>query len=174
MSKVIPRDEEIKLGHNRYLVSETDATGVITYCNDYFTEISGYTREELIGKQHNIIRHPDMPKVIFKLLWKRIQSGKNVNALVKNLAKDGRYYWIFTEFKTRIDLDTHSVIGYTAHRKSISHDIVDVISKMYAQLLEIEKTQGVEASEKHLKKILKEKGSDITFVNLLENIYKFF
>ena len=101
MEKVIPLNEEIKLANKRYLVSETDAKGVITYCNDYFTEISGYKREELIGKQHNIIRHPDMPRLVFKLLWERIQSGKNVNALVKNLAKNGKYYWIFTEFKTR-------------------------------------------------------------------------
>ncbi len=117
MSDVTPRDEEIVLENNRYLVSETDDKGVITYCNDYFTEISGYSREELIGQQHNIIRHPDMPRVIFKLLWERIQSGKNINAVVKNLAKDGKYYWIFTEFKTRLDLDTNTVIGYTAHRK---------------------------------------------------------
>ena len=76
MSGVIPKNEEIELENNRYLVSETDEKGIITYCNDYFTEISGYDREELLGQQHNLIRHPDMPKVVFKLLWERIQSGK--------------------------------------------------------------------------------------------------
>lgn len=174
MSQVIPRDEEIKLENNRYLVSETDAKGVITYCNDYFTQIAGYTREELIGKQHNIIRHPDMPKTIFRLLWQRIQSGKNINALVKNLAKDGRYYWIFTEFKTRVDLDTNTVIGYTAHRKTISSDIVEVVSALYAKLVEIEQEKNMDAAEDYLNAYLKEKGKEIDFVNLLDHIYKFY
>lgn len=166
--------KEIKLGHNRYLVSETNHKGIITYCNDYFCEISGYERDELLGCQHNIIRHPDMPKVVFKLLWKRIKKGKNINAVIKNLTKDGKYYWVFTEFNTRIDLDTNTVIGYTAHRKAISDDTVDTISKIYANLLLIEQKEGVEKAEEFLKEFLKEKGEDITFVNLLDNIYKFY
>ncbi len=174
MNKITPLNEEIKLENKRYLVSETNAKGVITYCNDYFTEISGYSREELMGKQHNIIRHPDMPKVIFKLLWERIQSGKNINAVVKNLAKDGRYYWIFTEFKTRVDLDTNTVIGYTAHRKTISDSAIAVISPLYAKLLEVENKESVEAAEKYLINFLKTKGEEINFVNLLDYIHKFY
>lgn len=174
MNKVIPRNEEIKLEKNRYLVSETDAKGVITYCNDYFTEISGYSRAELLGHQHNIIRHPDMPRVVFKLLWERIKSGKNINALVKNLAKDGKYYWIFTEFKTRVDLDTNTVIGYTAHRKTISEDAVEIISSLYSDLREIEEQEGMEAAEKYLNEFLQEKGEDINFANLLDHIHKFY
>ena len=174
MSNVIPLEKEIKLENNRYLVSETDAKGVITYCNDYFTQISGYDREELIGHQHNIIRHPDMPKVIFKLLWERIQSGKNINAVVKNLAKDGRYYWIFTEFKTRLDLDTNTVIGYTAHRKTISHDAVEVISGLYAKLKEIEENEDMQSAQEYLNEYLQSKDSKINFVNLLDHIHKFY
>lgn len=174
MSSIIPLEKEIKLENNRYLVSETDAKGVITYCNDYFTQISGYAKEELIGHQHNIIRHPDMPKVIFKLLWERIKSGKNINAVVKNLAKDGRYYWIFTEFKTRLDLDTNSVIGYTAHRKTISHDAVEVISKLYAKLKEIEEKEDMETAQEYLNNYLQEKDPKINFVNLLDHIHKFY
>ncbi|WP_072680823.1 PAS domain-containing protein [Arcobacter sp. LA11] len=174
MSNVVAKDDEIKLENNRYLVSETDANGVITYCNDYFTQISGYTREELLGQQHNIIRHPDMPKVIFKLLWERIQSGKNINAIVKNLAKDGRYYWIFTEFKTRVDLDTNDIIGYTAHRKTISHDAVEVISELYAKLKEIEEKEDMDAAEKYLNEYLQTKDKKINFVNLLDHIHKFY
>ena len=174
MSKIVPRNEEIILTNGRYLVSETDAKGLNTYCNDYFIEISGYSREELLNHQHNIIRHPDMPKVIFKLLWERIQTGKNVNAIIKNLAKDGRYYWIFTEFKTRIDLDTNTVIGYTAHRKTISHSAVDVISSLYAKLVEIEQKEDIQSAENYLNKFLQSKGEDINFVNLLDHIHKFY
>ncbi len=174
MAKTIPKNEEIKLDKNRYLVSETDAKGVITYCNDYFIEISGYSKEELLGSQHNIIRHPDMPKIIFKLLWQRIQSGENINAVIKNLAKDGRYYWIFTEFKTRVDLDTNSVIGYTAYRKTLSHDVIDIISELYNKLLEIEQKDSIDAAEKYLEEYLKAKDEKINFINLLDHIHKFY
>jgi PAS domain S-box-containing protein len=174
MSKPTPVDEEIVLDPKRYIVSETDETGKITFCNDYFIEICGYSREELIGKPHSIIRHPDMPKVVFKLLWETISQGKNINAVIKNLAKDGRYYWIFTEFESRRDADTGKIIGYQASRKTISKHVIEVISDLYAKLSEIEKNEGVEASEKYLVSFLKEKGDDIEFANIMEEIHRFY
>jgi len=174
MKKPTPIDEEIKLDPKRYIVSETDAKGKITYANDYFMEVSGYTQEELIGKSHNIVRHPDMPKVVFKLLWETISQGKNINAVVKNLAKDGRYYWIFTEFESRKNQDTGEIIGYHADRKSISPHVLEIIADLYTQLLEIEKKDGVEASQKYLVKFLKDKGEDIEFSNIMEEIHRFY
>ena len=174
MSKPIPLDEEIQLDPKRYIVSETDEKGKITYCNDYFIEVCGYSKEELIGSPHNIIRHPDMPKVVFKLLWETISQGKNINAVVKNLAKDGRYYWIFTEFESRKDTDTGKIIGYHAARKKISKHVIEVIAKLYAKLLEIEKTQDIEASQKYLVEFLKEKGDDMEFANIMEEIHRFY
>lgn len=172
--KPAPVDQEILLDPKRYIVSETDEKGRITYCNDYFLEVSGYALEELIGKPHSIIRHPDMPKVVFKLLWETISQGKNINAVVKNLAKDGRYYWIFTEFETRKDSDTGEIIGYHADRKSISKHVLEIIAKLYEELLQIEKNHGVEASEQHLVSFLKEKGDDVQFANIMEEIHKFY
>ena len=174
MQKPTPRDEEIMLDPKRYIVSETDEKGKITFVNDYFIEVSGYSEEELLGKPHSIVRHPDMPKVVFKLLWETISQGKNINAVVKNLAKDGRYYWIFTEFETRKDTDTGEIIGYHAARKSISKHVLEIIADLYAQLLEIEKRKDVEASEKFLISFLKEKGDDIEFANIMEEIHKFY
>ena len=172
--KPIPIDEEIVLDPKRYIVSETDEKGKITFVNDYFTEVSGYSEEELMGKAHNIVRHPDMPKVVFKLLWETISQGKNINAVVKNLAKDGRYYWIFTEFESRRDTDTGKIIGYHAARKSISKHVLEIIAELYTELLEIEKNEGVEASEKYLVAFLKEKGEDIEFANIMEEIHRFY
>jgi len=174
MVKPTPRDEEIELDPKRYIVSETDEKGRITFANDYFMEVSGYTQEELIGKPHNIVRHPDMPKVVFKLLWQTIGAGKNINAVVKNLAKDGRYYWIFTEFEIRKDTDTGEIIGYHASRKSISKHVIEIIADLYAQLLKIEQTDGIEASEKYLVEFLKEKGDDIEFADIMEEIHRFY
>lgn len=174
MAKPTPTGVEIELDSKRYIVSETDEKGKITYCNDYFVEVSGYDREELIGKPHSMIRHPDMPKVVFKLLWETISQGKNINAVVKNLAKDGRHYWIFTEFESRVDTDTGKIIGYHAARKSISKHVLEIIENLYAELLEIEKADGVEASEKYLVIFLKEKGDDIRFADIMEEIHRFY
>ena len=174
MTKPAPLNEEIQLDPKRYIVSETDAKGRITFANDYFKEVSGYSDEELMGVAHNVVRHPDMPKVVFKLLWETISQGKNINAVVKNLAKDGRYYWIFTEFESRRDIDTGNIMGYTASRKSISKYVIEVITKLYKELLEIEKKDGLEASEKYLNNFLKDKGDDITFANMMEEIHRFY
>ena len=174
MNKPTPIDEEIVLDPKRYIVSETDETGKITYCNEYFMEVSGYSNDELIGQAHNIVRHPDMPRVVFKLLWQTIGAGKNINAVVKNLAKDGRYYWIFTEFEIRKDTDTGKIIGYHASRKAISKHVIEIISDLYAELLRIEKSDGVEASEVYLVDFLKSKGDDIEFANIMEEIHKFY
>jgi len=174
MQKPTPIDEEIKLDPKRYIISETDAKGKITYCNDYFMEVSGYNAEELIGKAHNIVRHPDMPKVVFKLLWETISKGKNINAVVKNLAKDGRYYWIFTEFESVKDMATGEIMGYHADRKSISPHVLEIIAELYAELLKIEQKEGVEASEKYLISFLKERGDDIEFANIMEEIHRFY
>jgi len=174
MNKPIPKDEEVQLDPKRYIVSETDSTGKITYANDYFMEVSGYSQEELIGKPHSIVRHPDMPKVVFKLLWETIKQGKNINAVVKNLTKDGRYYWIFTEFEIRRDTDSGEIIGYHASRKTISKHVIEIIAELYTKLLEIEKNESVEASEKYLISFLKEKGDNIEFADIMEEIHKFY
>ena len=174
MIKPTPIDEEIVLDPKRYIVSETDEKGKITYCNDYFKEVSGYSDEELIGHPHSVVRHPDMPKVVFKLLWETISQGKNINAVVKNLAKDGRNYWIFTEFESRKNTDTGEIIGYHASRKTVSKYIIDIIANLYAELLAVEKSSGVEASEKYLNDFLKEEGDDITFANIMEEIHRFY
>lgn len=86
---IVPKDELI--------VSRTDLKGNITYANETFAQISGYEVEELIGKPHNIVRHPDMPKKIFKELWKTLQEGKSWSGFIKNLRKDRGYYWVYAQ-----------------------------------------------------------------------------
>lgn len=85
---------EVAFPANAYLVSRTDLKGVITYANDAFVEISGFTREELIGKSHNIVRHPDMPEAAFADLWNTVKSGLPWRGLVKNRCKNGDFYWV--------------------------------------------------------------------------------
>ena len=86
---IVPKEELI--------VSRTDLKGIITYANDTFAQISGYEADELIGKPHNIVRHPDMPKSIFKDLWKQLQTTGRWSGVVKNLRKDEGFYWVYAE-----------------------------------------------------------------------------
>ncbi len=172
MQRPTPIDEEITLDNTKYIESDTDLKGIITDCNDYFAEISRYTREELIGQPHNIVRHPDMPKIAFKILWDRLKAGQNINLAVKNLAKDGRYYWVFTHFDFKKDINSGEIVGYVAYRKTISKNVTDTLLPIYRKLVEIEKTEGMEGSERYLTKLLNE--HDLTIDTLLDEIYKLY
>jgi len=151
-------DEKIDLDPKKYIVSKTDIEGIIEYANDYFIEVSGYNEGELVGEPHSIVRHPDMPKIIFKIMWDRLEEGKNIYAIVKNRAKDGRYYWITTDFEANLDKVTNKPISYVAYRQAASDKIVAEIEPLYKKLLEIEKTLGMEGSQKYLNGYLEEKG----------------
>ena len=168
MNRPEPIDHEIKLSPKRYIVSKTDPKGVIEYGNDYFVEISGYTEAELIGQPHSIIRHPDMPKIVFKMMWERIKKKENIMAVVKNLAKDGSYYWVVTEFESKSDPITNEIISYTAFRKAAPKKAVEAIEPIYKKLIEIEATGGMEASEKYLRGFLEEK--NVTYDELIDQI----
>ncbi len=157
MKRPEPIDNEIKLDTKRYIVSKTDSKGIIEYGNDYFVKISGYRESELIGKPHNIIRHPDMPKIAFKLMWDRISKGNNFIAVVKNLAKDGSYYWVVTDFEPKADPITNEILSYVAFRKAAPQKAINIMAPIYAKLIEIEKEEGMEASEKFLRGFLEEK-----------------
>ncbi|RXJ85480.1 PAS domain-containing protein [Arcobacter cloacae] len=87
-------EKEIKLCKKIMIVSETNEKGIIKYANDDFCKIAGFTKEELIGNPHNLVRHKDMPKAAFEDLWNTIKSGKIWKGIVKNRTKDGGYYWV--------------------------------------------------------------------------------
>ncbi len=158
MLRPVPIDEAIALDSKRYIVSKTDDRGVIEYGNEYFVEISGYKESELIGQPHSMIRHPDMPKVIFKLMWERIQSGESIFAVVKNLAKNGKYYWVITEFESKVNPLTNKIEKFTAFRKAAPAPVVEVVKPLYAKLVEIESQSGVEGSAKYLVGYLEDQG----------------
>jgi PAS domain S-box-containing protein len=144
-----PVNEEIELDPKKVIMSKTDSRGVIEYGNEYFVEVSGYKEEELIDSPHSIIRHPDMPRVVFKLMWSRLRKNENIYAIVKNLAKDGRFYWVLTDFDTKRD-KKGKVISHFAYRRAVSADAIREISKLYAKLSKIEKEKGMAASERYL------------------------
>ena len=136
MDKVEPIDEEFFF-EGRAIISETDLKGVIVYANRKFCEISGYEKEELVGQPHNIIRHPDMPKKAFEQMWSTIKGGATWHGLVKNLRKDGRYYWVETEITPIRDADDN-ITGYIAARKPAGRKDIEDVLPVYQAMLEKE------------------------------------
>lgn len=130
--------------------------------------LSGYSEAELIGQPHSIVRHPDMPRVVFKMMWDRIKKGRNIMAVVKNLAKDGRYYWVVTEFEPKVDPISNEILSHTAFRKAAPQEAIDTMTPMYQKLLEIEKEGGMEASEKYLRGFLEEHNT--TYDDFIDNL----
>jgi aerotaxis receptor len=136
MSNVTPIDEEY-FYEGSVIISQTDLKGIIVYANKMFCEISGYSAQELVGQPHNIIRHPDMPKAAFAKMWQTIGSGQVWNGLVKNLRKDGLYYWVDTEILP-IRNDNDEVTGYIAARKPASRKNISEVQESYSKMLELE------------------------------------
>ena len=168
ITRPVASERELAWDKKKTLLSKTDAKGTILYANEAFMEVSGYDENELIGQPHNIIRHPDMPKVIFKLMWEDIRKGNTFHGIVKNLAKNGRYYWVITEFKTQLDANNEP-IGYFGTRKSVSEDVVvRYIEPLYKKLLKIEETSGMEASESFLLGFLEERYKN--YVEYVDNL----
>ena len=147
---------ERQVGADAFLVSKTDTKGKITYCNIPFTQIVGAKGNELIGKPHNIVRHPDMPRIVFKILWEHVKNKKEVFAYVKNKSFDGSFYWVFANVTASLDQNGNT-IGYYSVRRKPNPKALEIIIPLYKQLLEIEKSGGIEASSKLLENILKEK-----------------
>ena len=146
-----------ELGNNDFLVSKTDIKGRITYCNKLFMKVAGYSESELLGKPHSIVRHPDMPRIIFKLLWERIQNNKEIFAYVKNKTKNGGYYWVYANVTASTD-DKGNIIGYYSVRRKVNEQILPTIEDIYAKLLKAESIGGIDASQKYLNNLLNEKG----------------
>lgn len=136
MKRPEPVDEEYHF-EGRAIVSETDLHGKITFANRKFCEISGYTATELIGEPHSIVRHPDMPRAAFEEMWRTIQSGQTWSGLVKNLRKDGLYYWVDTQITPEFN-HNHEITGYIAARKPANRQDIEEVKATYKSMIEDE------------------------------------
>lgn len=150
-------NQELTFGDDEFIVSKTDLTGKITYGNALFIRMSGYSEEELLDKPHNILRHEDMPAVVFKLLWNRIKEGKEIFAYVKNKTKNGDYYWVFAHVTPSFDTN-RKITNYHSVRRKPSSKALNVIKPLYSALLQKERNGGIQAAETALNQILKDKG----------------
>jgi PAS domain S-box-containing protein len=161
-NKITPTTVERVMREDDFIVSKTDLTGRITYGNRIFMEFSGFTEPELLATQHNIIRHPDMPRGVFKFLWDTIQDKQECFAYVKNMAKDGSFYWVFANVTPSFDKDGN-LSGYFSVRRKPNPEAVKIMAGIYQTMLEIEQKAGphnaCDASLAYLTKLLTEKGT---------------
>lgn len=158
---IIPTNRERVMREEDFIVSKTDLKGRITYGNRIFIEFSGYTEAELLGAQHNIIRHPDMPRAVFKLLWDKLAQKQEVFAYVKNMSKDGGFYWVFAHVTPSYD-DEGKVIGYLSVRRKPKSEVIPAVSDLYRAMSDEEAKAGARdamaASGALLNKVLSENG----------------
>ena len=157
-----PTGRERTFGEDEVIVSKTDTKGRITYGNEVFLRIAGYPESEIVGAPHSILRHPDMPRCVFKLLWNKIEAGDEIFAYVVNMANGGDHYWVFAHVTPTFGPDG-KITGYHSNRRRPDPAQVKTISALYKSLLEIEnrspdRKEGMERAYEHLGGILKSKG----------------
>jgi PAS domain S-box-containing protein len=140
-NQITPTNKEIIMNDGDFIVSKTDLKGRITYANRIFMSVAGYSESELLGIQHNILRHPDMPRGVFLLLWNMIESGEECFAYVKNLCKNGDHYWVFAN--VTVDYDKQgNPIGYFSVRRKPTREAIEAITPIYEEMMRIEQQAG--------------------------------
>lgn len=161
MSKygVTPVDEELKFDEHEIIVSKTDRKGRLVYVNDVFARVAEMSTAEVIDQPHSIIRHPDMPRAVFKLLWESIEAGNEIFAYVKNMSKTGKYYWVIAHVTPSYDA-SGQINGYHSNRRAPAKKSVEKISEVYKELVAEEKRHsnakdGLDASYNMFLDILK-------------------
>lgn len=146
------------------IVSKTDLKGRITYANRVFQRVAGYSEAELLGAPHSIVRHPDMPRCVFKLLWDRLAAQREIFAYVVNRARNGDHYWVFAHVTPSHDAEGR-VIGYHSSRRVPERSAIAAVVPLYRSLLDIEnahadRKQGMAAALGTVTALLAEKGID--------------
>ena len=157
----------LEMKENDFIISKTDTKGRLTYVNEIFMTMAEYTEAELLGKPHNIVRHPDMPKTVFKLLWEKIQAKEEIFAYVVNKTKKGNAYWVLANVTASIN-DKGDIIGYYSVRRKPKDSALELIKPLYAEMLQAERSGGIAAGQKVLNDLLHKEG--VTYDELIISI----
>ena len=165
----LPLDIEVKISPRALLISKTDKEGNILSINKNLIKMSNYEEDELLNAPHNILRHPDMPRVIFFLLWEELNAGRTMTLLIKNLTKSGEYYWVKSEFRI-IEDDPIYHPAYISISEMASVKSIIQIEKLYTRLLKIEKRENLAASLRYLENYLQER--ELTLQEYMNTVLK--
>jgi len=163
------KQKEVKCATQEVIITRTDLKGNIIYHNPTFSKINGFKGASVINKPHNIVRHPDMPKAIFKIIWSIIQQGLPIQALIKNRTHDGHYYWALINWKVQKNRD-EEIISYVAYAKQAPRHAIKVLSPVYNMMLQIEKEHDIASSLEYFHSFLNEEG--VTYSQYMEKLAK--
>lgn len=169
MTKLRKINYEIKCATQQVIVSRTDLEGNIVYCNPTFLEVNGFRSSEIIHQPHSIVRHPDMPKTIFHIIWSIISQGMSIQAVIKNQTNNGEFYWTLATIKPQMDRD-NNVISYVAYGKQAPDSVIKTMEALYKELYEIEYVRGIEAGQEYLNSYLEEQG--MTYAQYMKHLTK--
>ena len=164
-ANVVPSGKELYFDKNEIIVTKTDPKGHITYANDVFIRLAGYSEKELLGSPHSMIRHPNMPRAVFKLLWEHIQNKKEIFAYVVNMSKEGHHYWVFAHVTPSYD-EAGNITSFHSNRRVPNRDVLDnKIIPLYRSLKDEEtkhsnRKEGLEKSYQKLVNLLQEEGKE--------------
>ena len=136
-----PTNHERTFAEDDIIVSKTDTKGIITYANNTFLDLAMYSEAEILGQPHSIIRHPDMPRCVFQLLWTTIESGSEIFAYVKNMSKNGDYYWVFAHVTPSFN-SRKQIVGYHSNRRKPELHQVQAADALYRKLKQEEDRHG--------------------------------
>lgn len=156
MTKLLKVNYEIKCNRQQVIVSRTDTEGNIVYCNPTFLEVNNFSSSEVIHQPHSLVRHPDMPKTIFHIIWSIISQGMPIQAVLKNQTNNGEYYWTLVSIKPQLDRD-HNIISYVAYGKQAPDSVIRTMEELYNTLYEIELDHSIDAALAYLEAYLDEK-----------------
>lgn len=133
------QSREVQLKEDELIVTKTDSTGHITYANRVFMQLAEYPESELLGKPHNLIRHPDMPRGVYRLMWKTLQAGREFFGVVKNYTASGNYYWVLANVTPDYD-SKNKLEGYFSVRRPPGRRAVETVIPIYARMCQLEST----------------------------------
>jgi PAS domain S-box-containing protein len=161
-SVVKPTGVERTFHPDDVIVSKTDTKGIITYANDIFLDLAGLSETQAIGAPHSVIRHPDMPRAVFKLLWDTLLAGEEIFAYVLNMSANGDHYWVFAHVTPTFTTDG-GISGFHSNRRVPEKRALEVVKPLYATLKSVEdgandRASGLEASFAAVRKLLRDKG----------------
>lgn len=165
-STIRPTGREIRLPEDSYIVSKSDEKGVITYANRVFMQVSGYREQELLGRPHKILRHPEMPRGVFRHLWETIQRGEECFAYINNLAKNGDHYWVLANVTPDFDEQHQRITGYFSCRRLASRAGIEASAALYRRMCAMEQqgTNPAASMQWMMDEITREYGSYEKFV----------
>ena len=166
-------NEEVCMADDEFIVSKTDLKGYLTYANRTFMEMALMSEEQLLNSNHNVIRHPDMPKGVFKFVWMTIKKEKEFFGFVKNLRSDGRYYWVFANITPEYN-EQGKLSGYLSVRRKPPVSAINVIEPIYQKMLEIEKSASSDklAEEKSIEYLLQQlKNLKVDYQDFVINLF---